>query len=199
MSNLSLYYHNDTDTLSYSFVIENEAARFNVFDHNAYVESYYQLHDQLQENYASADESLFLQPMAGTKIKIVLPYLNQLSNIAVNKAELIFPIDQAVSNLDNYIPPQSLSLVKVDSEGQYLFLQDQIASPSSFGGAYNESKKEYRFIISRYIQDLITGKEENNTLYLLVSGSAINANRVVLNGINKNPGLKLAITYTRID
>jgi hypothetical protein len=199
LSNLSLYYHNDTDTANYSFVIDNNAARFNVFDHNAYLESYTQLQNQLQENYASADEYLFLQSMAGTKIKIVLPYLDQLTKIAVNKAELIFPIDQATSNTDNYVPPQSLSLVKVDNEGKYLFIQDQIASPSSFGGSYNASKNEYRFIISRYIQDLITGKEENNTLYLLVSGSAINANRIVLNGINKNPALKLAITYTRID
>jgi len=199
LSNITLYYHNDTDTADYNFVIDEDAARFNVFDHNAYVESHLDLQNQLMGNTTSAEDILFLQAMAGTKIKIELPYIENLSKTAINKAELIVPIDQTTSDIDNYVPPQALSLVKVDKDGEYQFLQDQTANSSTFGGQYDESKKEYRFLISRYIQDLILGKEDNYGLYLLVSGNAINASRIVINGDNKDPGIRIAISYTKID
>jgi len=199
LSNITLYYHNDIDTADYNFVIDEDAARFNVFDHNAYVESHLDLQNQLLGNTTSAEDILFLQAMAGTKIKIELPYIENLSKIAINKAELVVPIDQTTSDIDNYVPPQALSLVKIDEDGEYQFLQDQLASSSTFGGQYDESKKEYRFLISRYIQDLILGKEENYGLYLLISGNAINASRIVINGDNKDPGIRIAISYTKID
>jgi len=199
LSNITLYYHNDTDTTDYNFVINEDAARFNVFSHNAYVSSHSDLQDQLLGNTTSAEDILFLQAMAGTKIKIELPYIENVKKIAINKAELIIPVNQTVSDVDNYIPPQSLSLVSIDKDGEYQFLPDQLASSSTFGGVYDESKKEYRFLISRYIQDLILGKEENLGLYLLVSGNVINASRIAISGNNNDPGIRIAITYTQID
>ena len=200
LSNITLYYHNSEDTeANYSLVVNGECARYNVFNHNGYTDAHTDLQQQLSGNMAGGKDNLFLQPMAGTKIKINFPHFENMDKFAINKAVLIIPVDEIFSDIDNYSPPNNLSLVKLDSEGNYQFVQDQAMSSATFGGAYDETNKRYVFLLSRYLQDLILGKEEDYGLYLMVSGSAINANRVVLNGTACENQFKIAVTYTVLD
>ena len=57
----------------------------------------------------------------------------------------------------------------------------------------------YTFNITRYINGVFAGDYLNNGLTLMVGGSGITANRVILNGMNSSNKLKpkLVLTYTK--
>lgn len=203
LSCVTLYYHNDNDTLSYVFEINQNCARYNYFDHFGYASANPNLLQQINGDTALGDSRLFLQPMAGVKIKIRFPYIKDLaalSDVSIDRAELIIPVDQSDATAYTYEKPTKLSLVRIADDGGLEFLPDQIYTETTFDGNYYSDSKFYRFVITRHIQNLVSGEVNDNGLYLMVSGSAIRANRLLVNG----PGgignqLRLRIVYTRIN
>jgi len=198
-SNLTMFYHTPTDTTSFTFLINESSARFNMF-HNDYgladndLISQFNNQDVVQTNY------LFVQSMGGVKVKFSFPYIKSLidnNSVLINKAELVLPVNEADYTSNIYTRPHRLTLVKVKEDGSYAFLTEQ-ADPS-FGGNYDESKKEYRFIISSYIQELLLSNVPDYGLVLMVSGSSTRADRIILNGVANNSSKpKLRIYYTII-
>jgi len=75
---------------------------------------------------------------------------------------------------------------------------DYFENAAYFGGTYNASNKTYTFNISRHIQDLINNNTVDYGMYLIATGSSIQANRSVLNSF-KHPSnkIKLNITYSK--
>jgi len=204
LTKLSLYYHNvgDTASTTYNFIISDDCARFTAFDHKKFANATPVLKQQLAGDTVLGDSILFVQAMAGTKIKLKFPDvigLNALGKIAINKAELVMKVDE--NSIGDYTPPEKLILSKINANGTVSFLADYAYGDAYYGGYYSSTTKEYRFNISKHIQDaLLNGSFEDQGLYLVVSGAAVKSNRAVIKG-NKSSqdNLRLEIIYTKID
>ncbi len=196
LSKMTLYYKNDeNDSLKYDFLINEHCARFNNFNHDY-------SNTDIDTNITLGDSILYLQAMGGIKTKIMFPNIQNWDNygtIAVNKAELIIKVNETI-DISLYEPPTKLSLVRINEDGENTFLLDQFEGEEYFGGSYNSDKKEYRFVISKYIQELINKTKTDYGLYLMVSGSSVKADRAVLNGSKySSNNLRLLLTYTKLD
>lgn len=193
VSTLTLYYHNDTETnKSYSFLINSESKKYNRFAHN------YTNTDVEKHLAGSGFDSTvtYVQSMGGVKTKLLLPNIKELAkqgDFIINKAELVFTINEGSDFTLN--PIENMILTGINSSGNATFLIDYF--DQSFGGTYDITSKTYTFNITRHLQDLIQNNKEDYGLYLIPSGSAINANRSVINSF-KHPSnkIKLNITYS---
>lgn len=199
VSKLTLYYSNAADdSLSYDFVINSNCARVEHFTHNFSLASA-SLQAELSDS-TLGQNAFYIQSMSGLKGKIKFPYLKNLllnQNIIINKAEVVFKVDQ--STLDTVQPPSRLVLVAIDSLGQEIELLDQLYNSTLevYGGAY--SNQQYTFNISRHIQFLLNGHKDYG-FYLIPAGGAVTANRVVLGGpANPTYKMKLNLTYTKLN
>lgn len=197
VSTVTLYYHNDTDTTSYSFIMNSESAKYNRFDHN-YTGT--DIENKLNGN--THDSTLiYIQALGGLKTKITIPHLRSLAeneNIIINKAELSFTVPE--TSYDNYDVVETTALTGINDEGEAVFLADYFEGSDYFGGSFDSENSKYTFNISRHVQNLLNNPEEvDHGLYLLVSGGAILANRSVINSV-KHPDskIKLTITYSKL-
>jgi len=203
-SKITLYYHNDAaDSLQYNFVIDEYCARINHFNHSKYQYADPYLRSEVSGDTTKGDSILYLQSMAGLKIRIEYPYIKNLiknGRIAINNANLIVAVDNNDASLPDYAPPPQLVLLE-ELDGKIRLLLDQYEGMTYYGGVYNSSKKEYKFNIARHIQQVVDGIKENLGLYLVVwlADRPNKANRVVLNGTKRQNGnLRLQITYTKL-
>lgn len=198
-SKITMYYRDNSglpseyDTLKFDFNINANSARFNTFEFD-YASN--QVGSQLIDSTQGRQLS-FHQNMGGVKTTVYFPYLNNLNslgNIVVNKAQLILPTQYYVN--DPYISPQQLSPTRRTTEGNLLLLPD-------FGegevGNFSAQTSSYSFILTRYVNQVISGVIPNTPLKLLSSNEALSANRVIFNGaqtvLRDQP--KLIISYTK--
>jgi len=209
LSRMTLYYHHtsppDTLKLKNNFVFNEYSARVNKYNHYRFADATPDLRKQVTLHDSTlGKKNIYLQSMAGTKVIIKFPYLrNYVSTgkIAINKAELILRVDDADLSISAFAAPPTLALVKVNQNGNYTFLLDEFEGASYWGGTYNSSKKEYRFTITRHLQNLLNHDVTDYGLALMVSGSSIQASRVVLLGtqLSFSNRLRLNLTYTKIN
>jgi len=176
----TIYYHNDlNDSLSLNFVLDGESARINMFN------------DKPLSSLSVNPDFSYVQSMAGYKSKIVLQntdlLADELIGKAINKVTLSFDIE----NDETYPAHENLSLVRVDSADNNIFLSDYIVEGvTHFGGALDND--QYTFNITRYFYNLLYDSYFTNELYLLSSGGSINANRTLIN----NSSIKITILYS---
>ena len=196
-SKVTLYYHNNTaNNLKFDFVFNSNCARINLFNHD-----YSSSTIQTSINDSTGNDSLlYLQAMSGLNVKIKFPYISnfyQQPLLALVKAELIIPIktDDATSSL--FKVPQKLLLVMYNSSGTYSFLPDYSVGSSYFGGNVNSAYTEYRFNISRYIQQIAYKQREDYGIALFVADNRISANRLIVKGPKCSNGMRLSITYLK--
>ncbi|MEP7170015.1 MAG: DUF4270 family protein, partial [Bacteroidota bacterium] len=198
MSKITLYYN---DSLSFSFffpvsTLTNLAETVNHFEHNNYSGAIF-VNNFNDVNFAK--DRCYIQSMAGVKTKVEFPFLKNLvqnGNVSVNKAEFTVTIDN--STTATYSAHSSLFLVGIDSAGKSTFLPDYVFSTGTFGG--EQSSGTYTFLVTRYIQQILTGKRTDYGLYLVAGGAAVNANRTVIGGSNNSAfPMKLKISYTNIN
>ena len=132
-SNFTVYYHNSTsDSLSLSFDLDGDAARINLFN------------DKPLSNLIIDPNLSYIQSMAGYKANIALENINlikeDLEGKAINKVTLSFNVNDDSS----YPPHENLSLVRVDSAGNNVFLSDlSVEGITHFGGEYSNGKYEF--------------------------------------------------------
>jgi hypothetical protein len=137
------------------------------------------------------------------KTRIEFPHVKEAfkgKNIVINRAELV--ITNVSNDLDYFFMPALLSLQCMSKLNGLSFLPDDSYFTSSdyFGATYNNSTKQYRIRITKYIQQLITHDEFEDYIYLLVSGAGVRGNRLVLGGVDPlDPSvrLRLEISYTQ--
>jgi len=201
-SNITIHYHTDTlQEQAYSLVINQNSARFNNYAHNYEVSSDPLFKQQVLEGDSLlGTNKLYLQSMGGVKTNLYFPGLLEWldgKKIAVNQAKLILPIaPSAIAEK----PPVMLSMFQYDEEGMISELEDNAQSDQGyFGGAYNESKQEYFFRITFYVQSLLKG-EPDYGLSLMVSGKTYTAYNTVLYGTENQMGrIRLEIIYTDLN
>ncbi len=204
LSQLCLYYHNyNQDSLVFNFVIDQYCARFNTFNHYNFQDAIIPLKQQISGNTATSDSILFIQSMGGTRVKVKFPYINDFikqNHIIINDAVLVMPVDNYDLSAKEFPPPSKILAIRETENGVISFLPDYYEGESFYGGSYDNTKKEYRLRVTKYLQGLLNGTySEDKCIYVMVSGSSIRANRAVLKG-NKRVGnkMRLIITYTKI-
>lgn len=196
-SKVTLYYHNATATnKKFDFVFNSNCARINLFHHD-YTTS------QIQHINDINDTSglLYLQAMAGLNVKITFPYITQFAKLpllAFVNAELIIPIETDPTAI-LYNSPPNLLLVAYNSAGAYEFMPDYTVSAAYFDGNKNTAGTEYRFNISRYIQQIAYKQRIDYGIALMVSANRVSANRVIIKSphTQNHQGLRLSITYLK--
>lgn len=198
-SKILMYYHNSTDTTSYTFGINSDCSRFNHFDHKGYSNASPLLSQQIEGDSAIGGQFLFVQTMGGIRVKLKFPSLKQWSNnqkILINDAQLIMK-DALPSNV--FTPPASLFLYPVASDGTlYPYqLPDADEGTTYFDGSYNSDNGTYRFRLSHYVQQVLNGDQTDYGLFLVIPAASVNSSRLVLAG-PKNPegAIKMYIKYT---
>lgn len=193
---ITIYYRIGTAAAALELFSGSRASKHNYFSHN---HSGY-ISDTTVNSTVKSDSLLYMQSMAGLKVRLSLPYIQKLGGkAAINKAELVIPVAED-PNSSKYPRPAQLYLFSIDSAGKSSILLDQLEGSNYYGGTYNATAKEYRFNISWHIQRILKGAEQNQGLYLVVGNPLSSAERVVLLGnINAPRKLKIRLTYTKLD
>ena len=200
-SRLVMYYHNSEDTVPYSFGINTDCSRVNRYDHNRYAEALPSLRAQLQGNKALGEQFLYLQGMGGIKVRILMPGLKNWFNsdkIVVNDAQLIIG-NASPSSL--FLQPPSLNLRQAGENGGISPFGIVDEGEAYFDGNYETSNSSYGFRITRYVQQVMLGKINNDRgLFLYVPSSEYTGARVVLSG-RKSPqtSMKLYLRFTKVN
>jgi hypothetical protein len=203
-SRILMYYHNPGDTVkTYGFAITADCSRFQNYDHNGYAEAIPMLQHQLDKTDLDLGQQfLFAQGMGGVKIRIQFPYLSKwfdTQKIVINDAQLILG-NASVS--DVFTNPSQVTLRGIGEAGgtSPLPIVDENEGSVYFDGYYNQSANSYRFRITRYIQQVLTGQVNNNGLYLIVPGASYVGTRLVLNGTaSPQSDLKLYLRYSKVN
>ena len=207
LSCISLYYHNESGAhYKYDFACNSDCARFNHFSHNYQNSSNSNFIQQvLIGQQAIGEEILFVQATGGVKTRLTFPHLQQafseLNNrVVINKAELVIT---DISPDEQYlIHPTSLTIQGINpNTGNIMYLPDDeyYTSSSYFGGSYDAQKHEYRFRITKYVQNLILQNTDlSNSINLVVKGSGVRANRLMFGGpqLANDKRLRLELSYT---
>lgn len=180
-SKLILYYrtNNNEDTLRRTFGINSFAVQSNYFGHE-YEGT--KAGEAINDDTYNGQESIYIQPLAGTQTRIRFPYLKDLGKegreIKVNKAELILSVVPGTGT--PYRPATQIMLHQgmeendddsVNSNGLIEHIIDNInpiLQGSLSNGAYDRDRQVYRFNITRYVQEVIREESTGDTLYLSV-------------------------------
>lgn len=171
-------------------------------------------------NTTTSQNTVYLQGLAGLRAKLSFPGLEKLvdSSVVLNRAEIVIT-PRAGSGVP-YAPLPKLTMYKLDIAKQRTLIQDANASDpraqtSLFGGNYNRTTKEYHFLVTAFVQDLIRKKTVdygtyiapvdttlvNTTTGIDVAPSTQTAARTVIVGSDKStPGysIRMNIIYTKI-
>ena len=155
-SNITVYYRNGADEKRAVFQITNRCPRINTFEHDF---SGTEVAEQLSKT-ETLFPSVFLKPLSGVKIQIDIPYLKNFVTdqmLLINHAQLIIKVDDRLPYLTR--KPQFLLLLKTNEKNENLALPDRFEN--YFGGFYDPVKMEYRFVITRHIQELLKNYYQN--------------------------------------
>ena len=199
-SALELYFRNaEDDSLSYRFDINNQ----NVIYTNVEREFSSELINAMDENQSIGDEKLYIQSLAGTRVRASFPFLrelNELGAVAINKAELVLPVDE--SSLDDFGLPAILAVNRINAGDSALVIIDSF-EPNGidyYGGIYDAENQEYIFNIARHLQSVLSNPDEVDYGIFITSLNAVDGRRGVFNGPeHPTKPMKLRMTYTIID
>ena len=197
-SRIAIHYHtNTTDSLIYIYNINSSSARVNRFAHD-YSKTAFAAHLDKTD---VQDSLIYLQTTGGLRSKIFIPNLGTWSdstNIAINRAELIFQIDSTITDLTKFRPSEQLVLTAIDKDGKEYFPSDLAFSSVYYGGTYNSADKTYRFNIAKHLQEVIEKKKDNYGFYLSTAFRSSTFRRVVLKGVTSKTGIRFEVAYSKI-
>ncbi len=201
-SRMALYFSSDvlTDTV-YNYVIENTDISINQYTKNsAGSEAQIEV-----DNGTDNEEISYISSMSNFKTALEFPDLSALNKNIVNKAQLtIYQADYGTSLSNTFPEPDQLFLFQNNNDTGLLFLPDfTIGATSLFGGSKElveingQNTYKYTFNITKYIQNLINGTADSETLFI-TDFSNNEGNRIKING-GAHPSLpiKLELLFTK--
>ena len=155
----------------------------------------------------------YLQGLSGLRNKISFPNLSSFiknlgSKIVINKAELVIDLSSG-SDVNPFVPAPRLALYTYDIAGVRANIRDNQGSTTiTYGGTYDTTNKNYKFIVTSYLQDLLDGKSVDYGTYLSTSSSSefdlnppiTSAARSVIGSFGNNTNkVRLNIYFTKIN
>ena len=199
-SKLTIYYHTDTDTISYDFVINESSARINRFSHDyetadvAYKISH--LDDSIH------DTVIYAMGMGGVYTCIDLSFLESWRKdsmpVAINNAEIIVSLSAYDPFSEMFPPPEKLVLKTMNENNEFILVFDALLGDDYFGGNLDEEHGLYHFKITSHFQDFLLEKTDGLTVYLFVGDSNISPYRVVLSNGKTSSKIQLKLTYSKL-
>lgn len=200
-SGIELYYHHDDeDSLRFDLDILQPITTHTIFSHD-YAPA---IEDVLVGGTATKADRLYTQSMAGLKIKVELPFLKELNNlgaVAINKAEILVPMDPSFDP-EHDVPLSIVFREIIDTLGTSSYTDDFNPNTLSYyGGVYDSEKHEYVFNAARYVQSILNSpEEENRGFYIREPSRNSSARRGVFNGPqHPTDPMRLRMTYTIIE
>jgi len=207
---LRLYYKRDTLNLvfDYEFLGCN---KFTHFTHDYSGSGAGQAIDQAATDY------LYLQGMGGLRLKVEIPYADQLGDVVINKAELV--LTTAALSGDNPLlrPANQLVFTELLGDTAFVLSSDVLyaigpslsGSFDTFGGYPLQEKDDagapvqrYRMTLNQRFQRMVedtSGDVKNKTIYINIYPQRIAAARSVLFGPNHpDHPIQLQLKYTRL-
>ncbi len=189
-SKMTLYYRTPTDTADYDFLISTTSARVNMFSHD---------HSLKMDTTGTVEDTLiFVQGMAGTYARIDFPFLDDLKemgDLAINKAEITFKIFEYQDSA-TYPPPEKLTLLTMNDEGEFIYLFDSQLGEEYFGGTLDEEEGVYSFMITNHVKDYLAGDTPHSTIYLFVGNQVTSPERTILINSSSPNNIRFKIIYT---
>lgn len=162
--------------------------------------------------------TFYLQGLLGLRARVKFPYVANIvktlgSDVIINRAELVVSAKPGTDF--PFEPLQRLTLYKLDIANQRTTIQDNTpADPrafASYGGFYGSTTKQYRFLVTAYVQDLMRGKVPDYDTFIGVADPALQGasgsdifpttqieGRTVAGGSGVPYSIKLNIIYTKI-
>ena len=199
-SGLQIYYHTVKDTSSLSLYVNgSNSQRYNTFNFHNYQYADPLFKDQfLSKDSTKGKQKLFLSGMSSSDIKIRFPYLlkyKEKQRAGFNQAFLV--IDAPYATKNKY-PPSQLALYKVYKDGVKYSVEDLgTGTPPSLSGTFDTIKKQYRFKITQYLQNILKAGKEDYYLVLTTAAPGRAASQVVIPGTKAGKKrIRLELIYT---
>ena len=175
VSLMRLYYHNTTDTTSYDFVINSNSARAGHFKH-VWPTEFAALNDSMSTLNAPR---VALTGGASSYLRVDLSGLEDLDapeGAVINKAELVLPLNSALSKL----PRPSILTAFLKREAGGLELSPEATSPGvTYGGQFDPERNAYVLNMPIYAQRRLNGEETRPFVYLYSELSSVALEQVV--------------------
>lgn len=198
-SKMTLYYRDTSaaDTLSFDFLINDNGVRYTCmqFDRDQALDPSLA---QVLADSTQGGVAVHAQSMGGVRGRLKFPHLLDypavgLRNVA--KAELVIPVEG--SFYPAYLPPGQLFLFRRDASGADVLLPDQLSTVGNIGGTYDSEAREYRFVVTRWVQGIINGEYTDHELSIVPGSNGVSMNRVILGGpLHPQRPMKLLLTFT---
>lgn len=210
-SEIRLYYrtNDNADTLSKSFPLNSAATQASYVYHN------YAGTPVAAALEGNGDGSLYIQGLQGLQTKLSFPWLKNLIDsgmVNVNKAELVFSVIPGTGT--SYPPAPKLTLHQGPAENGFIrHIVDTYANSTVarfFSGVYQEETNTYRFNITRYVQALLNGEADDDSLYVGVLNTVYQGQnlvgsiygisqptRVIVGGAHPDYKARLEIVYSK--
>lgn len=185
------------DTTIYDFLINSNAVRINMFDHD-YSSGASEIINAIN-NQTDNQEYAFIQSAAGLKTELVIKdsvKFNAIMEKGINRAQLQVTIAKDYFNSSDI--PEQLTVVYKNDDELYEFLTDYKVNSSHFGGEFNDDGS-YTFNIPFYLQDLLSGDlSVDNFLSLFALNNRTSANYCAIYG-GAHPDFPLQIKIITSD
>ncbi len=195
-SKVTIYYTEEVDGVpeakSFDLKVDDNSARFTRSPHNYNSAPVaIALSDTTQGRF-----STHIQTLGGLRTAINFPHIMNLVDsgmVAINKAELVMPVEYYSGS--SFFPNDVLTALMLNEDGDLAFLPGGVSSGLA---NYDLDNKEYRFVISEYIQGLLKGDISSNKLIIESIDVSVTGNRCILSGPNTINRRKpqLILTYT---
>lgn len=215
-SRVRIYYHIKDDTTKAVKAFDFFFAGANKFVHFNHDYTGTPVGQQIGQK---ADDFVYVQGMEGLRVKVEFPYIDQLDNIAVNKAQLVLTRALVPNDNVNLTAGKQLVLTeqRTDTANAYFVFTSDVSY--SLGPAFNQGYgrfggnpefenvngtlvERYRMTMTQRLQDMVddsSGDLKKRTVYINVTPQSRVAQRSIVYGPkNAMFPAKLELKYTRV-
>ena len=192
VSYLRLHYHNSTDTTTYDFILNANAARIGHFRHS-WSSEFQALNDSLPTEGA---QRVALVGAGGSYLRLDLAGLDSLDapeGAVINRAEVVLPLIDVPSKL----PRPAILTTFLKNDGGGLELAPEAGSPGvTYGGTYDATRDAYVLNYPVSAQRRLNGEEARRYLYLYSELSSIALEQVVFHTPVSTPESAFIVTWS---
>ncbi|MCB0480432.1 MAG: DUF4270 family protein [Flavobacteriales bacterium] len=172
------------------YLINDKSVRF-ILNQNDYTSSEV---ERAFGDQSIGDQKIYIQSLAGTYVKIQTPDISRIARngpVIINKAELELPISSDATA--TYQPIGQLFAFREDETGKLYDTPDK--GELHYDGKFNTTTNSYHIGLTRYFQQILTGKVSNNVLVLRELGESYGRSELSGPKASTKP-MKLVVTYT---